>query len=205
MGYTLDDKPYSRGELLVKTNQMFSGYINNPDETNAAITEDGFFRTGDIVELQTDQGSLPHIRVIDRKKNFFKLSQGQFVSPEYLQTIYIQSPFVEQIYIHGDLLSDSVSAVIVPSQQYAQAFALQHNLALLDMNNSHPLFHQAILEDLQTIAKKESLRKHEIPSHIIIDFQAFTPENGLLTSSMKPCRHKLATYYADQLKTSDLF
>ncbi|CAF0854656.1 unnamed protein product [Adineta steineri] len=203
MGYTLDDKPYSRGELLVKTNQMFSGYINNPDETHAAITEDGFFRTGDIVELQTDQSSLPHIRVIDRKKNFFKLSQGQFVSPEYLQTIYIQSPFVEQIYIHGDLLSDSVSAVIVPNQQYAQAFALQHSLTLLNMNNSHPLFHQAILQDLQTIAKKESLRKHEIPSHIIIDFQAFTPENGLLTSSMKPCRHKLATYYADQLKTSN--
>ncbi|CAF1184558.1 unnamed protein product [Adineta steineri] len=203
MGYTLDDKPYPRGELLVKTKQMFSGYINNPDETNAAITEDGFFRTGDIVELRTDQSSLPHIRVIDRKKNFFKLSQGQFVSPEYLQTIYIQSPFVEQIYIHGDLLSDSVSAVIVPNQQYAQAFAFQHNLTLLDMKNSHPLFHQAILQDLQTIARKESLRKHEIPSHIIIDFQAFTPENGLLTSSMKPCRHKLATYYADQLKTSN--
>ena len=128
MGYTLDDKPYPRGELLTKSSQMFSGYINNPDETRAALTEDGFFRTGDIVELRTDQCSQANIRVIDRKKNFFKLSQGQFVSPEFLQNIYIQSPFVEQIYIHGDLLADSVSAVIVPNQEYAQAYARQHNL-----------------------------------------------------------------------------
>jgi fatty acid CoA ligase FadD9 len=53
MGYTLNDKPFPRGELLVKTAQMFSGYINNPEETKAALTEDGFFRTGDIVELRS--------------------------------------------------------------------------------------------------------------------------------------------------------
>ena len=53
LGYTVDDQPYPRGELLAKTTQMFSGYINDPQQTSAALTEDGFFRTGDIVELQT--------------------------------------------------------------------------------------------------------------------------------------------------------
>ncbi|CAF1606423.1 unnamed protein product [Adineta ricciae] len=202
MGYTTDDKPYPRGELLTKTPQMFSGYINNPDETKAALTEDGFFRTGDIVELQGNQGSQFTIHIIDRKKNFFKLSQGQFVSPEYLQSIYIQSPFVEQIYIHGDLLSHSVSAVIVPNLQYAQSFAQQHHLPLpldFDLDHPHPLFYQAIQQDLQSIAKKEALRTHEIPSHIVIDFHPFTPENGLLTSTYKLCRHKIAVHYAQQL------
>ena len=203
MGYTIDDKPFPRGELLTKTTQMFSGYINNPEETRAALTEDGFFRTGDIVELRTDQNGQLDLHVIDRKKNFFKLSQGQFVSPEFLQSIYIQSPFVEQIYIHGDLLADSVAAVVVPNREYAQAFALEHNLTNFDMNNPHPQFCDAVLQDLRSIGEKESLRKHEIPSHIIIDFQPFTPENGLLTSSMKPCRHKLAAHYADRLKTSN--
>ncbi|CAF1143253.1 unnamed protein product [Didymodactylos carnosus] len=204
MGYTLDDKPFPRGELLVKTPHMFSGYINNPEETHAALTEDGFFRTGDVVELRTCHNVLPSLHVVDRKKNFFKLSQGQFVSPEFLQGIYIQSPFVHQIYIHGDLLADSVTAVIVLNQAYAQAFSLNHNLTPLDMNNPDPLFYGALLQDLRSIAEKESLRKHEIPSRIIIDFQPFTSENGLLTSSMKPCRHKLAAHYADRLKTTSI-
>ncbi|CAF3631409.1 unnamed protein product [Adineta steineri] len=202
MGYTIDDKPYPRGEILTKTKQMFSGYMNNPEETRAAVTDDGYFRTGDIVELRTNSDGKPDMHVIDRKKSFFKLSQGQFVSPEYLQSIYIQSSFVEQIYIHGDLLSDSVAAVVVPNRAYAQTFALEHNIINFDMHNPNSQFCDAVLNDLRSIATKESLRKHEFPSHLVVDFEPFTPENGLLTSSFKPCRHKLAVYYADRLKAS---
>ena len=142
------------------------------------------------------------MHVIDRKKSFFKLSHGQFVSPEFLQSIYIRSPFVEQIYIHGDLLADSVSAVVVPNRAYTQVFALEHNLENYDMNNPDPQFSNAVLQDLRSLAKKESLRVHEIPAQIVIDFEPFTPENGLLTSSLKHCRHKLAARYADRLKIS---
>ena len=200
MGYTLDDKPYPRGEILAKTTQMFSGYINNPEETRAALTKDGYFRTGDIVELRSDVAGHTRFLVIDRKKSFFKLSQGLFVSPEYLQGIYIQSPFVEQIYIHGDLLADCVSAVIVPNREYTQIFVNERQWKNFDMNNPDPQLHRAILDDLRSIAKKESLAKHEIPSHLVIDVEPFTAENGLLTSSLKPCRPKLAAHYADRLK-----
>lgn len=200
MGYTIDDEPYARGELYIKSEEMFSGYINNPEETEAAFTKDGFFRTGDIVELRPDPLKI-RVHVIDRKKNFFKLSQGQFVSPEFLQGIYIQSPFVDQIYIHGDLLADSVAAVVVPNREYAQAFALEHSLHNFDMNNPDPKFHGAILRDLHLLAEKESLRKHERPSRLVIDFEPFTSENGLLTSTHKPCRYKLAAYYGDRIKT----
>jgi fatty acid CoA ligase FadD9 len=200
MGYTVDDKPFPRGEILAKTEQMFSGYINNTEETRAALTDDGFFRTGDIVEIRTDSNGQLDLHVIDRKKSFFKLAQGQFVSPESLQSIYIRSPFVEQIYIHGDILADSVAAVVVPNRAYAQAFALEHNLKNFDMNTPDPKFCDAVLQDLRLIAKKESLRVHEIPSQLVIDFEPFTPENGLLTSSFKPCRHKLAAHYAARLK-----
>jgi fatty acid CoA ligase FadD9 len=202
MGYTVDDKPFPRGEILAKTVQMFSGYINNPEETRAALTKDGFFRTGDIVELRTNKYGQLDLHVIDRKKSFFKLSHGQFVSPEFLQSIYIRSPFVEQIYIHGDLLADSVAAVVVPNRAYAQAFVRKHNLENFDMNNPDPQFCNAVLQDLRSLAKKESLRVHEIPAQLVIDFEPFTPENGLLTASFKPCRHKLAAYYADRLKVS---
>jgi fatty acid CoA ligase FadD9 len=96
LGYTVDDQPYPRGELLAKTTQMFSGYINDPQQSAAALTHDGFFRTGDIVELRSSSTyTEPHLDVIDRTKNFFKLAQGQFIAPEYLQSLFIQSSFVD--------------------------------------------------------------------------------------------------------------
>ena len=200
MDYTVDDKPFPRGELLIKTAQMFSGYINNEEETKAALTEDGFFRTGDIVQLHREDNGKPNIRVIDRKKNFFKLSSGQFVSPQFLESIYIQSLFVEQIYIYGDGFEDCVKAVLVPNKQYLQAFADKHHLKQIDRNNLNKVFYDAIISDLCSIADKESLRKHEIPSKLVIDFESFTPENGLLTLSMKLCRPKLAMHYRHLLK-----
>ncbi|CAF2079598.1 unnamed protein product [Rotaria magnacalcarata] len=203
MGYTIDDEPFPRGELLLKTEEMFSGYINNPEETRAALTNDGFFCTGDIVELRCDSDGKLQVYVIDRKKNFFKLSQGQYVSPEFLQNIYLQSPFVEQIYIYGDLLADSITAVVVPNREYTQTFIAEYHLKNFDMINPDPHFHNAIVKDLNLLAEKHSLRKHEIPSRIIIDFEPFTPENGLLTSTGKFCRPKLVEYYGSRLKQSN--
>ena len=84
MGYFTEDSPHPRGELLVKTSESVSGYNGNTEETSKAFDADGWyyflkitnltwtrFRTGDIVELLAPR----KIRVIDRKKNIFKLSQ----------------------------------------------------------------------------------------------------------------------------------
>ncbi|CAF1303765.1 unnamed protein product [Rotaria sp. Silwood1] len=203
MGYTPHDKPFPRGELVIKTTQMFSGYVNNPEETKLALTEDGFFRTGDIVELRCNDDGTSNIHVIDRKKNFFKLAQGQFVSPEFLEGIYIQSLFIEQIYIYGDGLKNCVQAVVVPNKEHIENCFAKDIIEQICSNNPDRRLYDAIMTDLHTIAIKESLRKHEIPSKIIIDFEPFTTENGLLTVSMKPCRRKLAAYYADRLKDNN--
>ena len=207
LGYTVDDQPYPRGELLAKTTQMFSGYINNPHQTADVLTHDGFFRTGDTVELRPSStnadGKEPCLHVIDRKKNFSKLAQGQFIAPEYLQSLFIESAFIDQIFIHADLTSDTLTAVVVPNRDNTQLFLKQQqHLTSLDENDPPAMLFDAILADLRSIGEKETLRPHEIPSRLIIDFQPFTPENGLLTSSMKLCLYKLAAHYAHQLKFS---
>ena len=90
--------------------------------------------------------------------------------------------------------------MVVPNRAYTQQFVLEHQIGDFDMSQPSAQFCEAVLHDIRSIARKESLRPHEIPSHVIIDFEPFTPENGLLTSSLKPCLHKLAARYGDRLK-----
>lgn len=60
--------------------------------------------TGDVAEV------LPNgaIKIIDRAKNIFKLSQGEYIAPEKLENVYIQSKYIDQAWIHGDSLNDFV-------------------------------------------------------------------------------------------------
>ena len=72
--------PNPRGELQIKGNNIFKGYFKNPEKTKEIMTEDGWLSSGDVVEV------LPggKIKIIDRAKNIFKLSQGEYIAPEKL-------------------------------------------------------------------------------------------------------------------------
>ena len=102
-------------------------YYNNPKETRKAF-EEGWFKTGDIVELIA-QGT---IRIIDRSNNFFKLSQGVFITPQKLEKLFCQSPLVSQVYVTcADLRKyqqNNVIAVIVPTENAKQSFKQEEEL-----------------------------------------------------------------------------
>lgn len=79
LGYFNTDLPYPRGEVLVRSPSMFKGYWNNDQLTQESVTADGWYRTGDIAEMHP---KTKRVKIIDRRKNFFKLAQGEFVAPE---------------------------------------------------------------------------------------------------------------------------
>lgn len=75
-------------------------YFKDPERTVATIDSNGWHHTGDIGEW------LPNgtLKIIDRKKHIFKLSQGEYIVPEKIENIYIKSQYVEQVFVHGESL-----------------------------------------------------------------------------------------------------
>ena len=98
MGICSEFKLASSGELLIRGPVVFPRYYKNPVETAKAIDKDGWFSSGDIVKV----GNNGEIYIIDRAKNFFKLSQGEYISPEQLENKYISTnPTINQIMVYG--------------------------------------------------------------------------------------------------------
>ena len=183
LSYFHTDRPYPRGELLVKSEDLFAGYYKRPQLTAEVFDPDGYYRTGDIVaEVGPDQ-----LAYLDRRNFVLKLSQGEFVTVSKLEAVFVESPLVRQIYVYGNSERSYLLAVVVPTED-----ALSHH----DVQSLKPL----ISESLQDVAKAAGLQSYEIPRDFIIETTPFTPENGLLTDIRKLARPRLKERYGPHLE-----
>jgi long-chain acyl-CoA synthetase len=118
LGYTRSSKPYPAGEVCIRGPGVFLGYFKNKSLTDETIDKDGWVRTGDVGCL-ADQNKL---KIIDRAKNIFKLSQGEYIVPEKLERVYEMAPLIQSIFIHGDSLRNHIVAIIYPDQMVLRHF-----------------------------------------------------------------------------------
>ncbi|UGT89566.1 carboxylic acid reductase [Mycobacterium ostraviense] len=186
LGYFSTDQPYPRGELLLKTENMFPGYYKRPEVTAGVFDADGYYRTGDVVaEVAPDR-----LVYVDRRNNVLKLAQGEFVTVAKLEAAFGTSPLVRQIYVYGNSAHPYLLAVVVPTEE---ALA---GLAGTDIAALKPL----IADSLQTVAKEAGLQSYEVPRDFIIETTPFTLENGLLTGIRKLAWPKLKQHYGERLE-----
>ena len=96
-----------RGEILIKGINVTPGYYKMESKSRETVV-DGWLHTGDIGMI------LPNgaLKIIDRKKNIFKLSQGEYVAPEKVENIYVKFPYIESAFLHGESLKNYCVAVI---------------------------------------------------------------------------------------------
>lgn len=186
LGYFGTDRPHPRGELLLKTANMFPGYYKRPEVTASVLDADGWYHTGDVVaEVEPDK-----LVYVDRRNNVLKLAQGEFVTLAKLEAVFGNSPLVQQIYVYGNSAHPYLLAVVVPTEEALAANDIE------DIEALKPL----IADSLQTVAKEANLQSYEVPRDFLIETTPFTVENGLLTGIRKLAWPKLKQQYGERLE-----
>jgi long-chain acyl-CoA synthetase len=196
MNYYSTDKPYPRGEVQMKGVNITSGYYKREDKNSEAFDNEGWFCSGDVGMIYPN-GSL---KIIDRAKNIFKLSQGEYIAPEKLENVYILIPLIGQIMICGASIRNCIVAVIVIDEVEVKKWAVAHNkpenAAALCQD---PDLKKDLLDQMVASAKVNKLTGLEKPLDLFLTTEAFSVENNLLTPTFKLKRNIARTYYETQI------
>ena len=184
------------GELLVRGPNVTDGYWNKPERTEAAFTDEGFFRTGDVVEVRSDG----YLRFRERAKELLVLSTGKNVAPGPIEDAFAASDVVEQCMVLGDSRK-FVSALVVPSFDDVRAAAEREGVDLPEDPAElcrHDWVRDLIGEEVDRV--NERFESHERIKQFRLVPEEFTEENELLTPTMKKRRQKVLDHFADEVR-----
>ncbi|XP_003390218.1 PREDICTED: long-chain-fatty-acid--CoA ligase 5-like [Amphimedon queenslandica] len=183
------------GEICFKGPSCTSGYFKEEEKTKALIDEDGWVHSGDIGKW------LPNgtLKITDRVKHIFKLSQGLYIAPEKVENVCSRSPFIAQMFLYGDSLRSSCVAIVVPDEEVLTQWAGEHDKGGKSFEElcTDEDIKKMIFDDLQSVARKENLNSLEIPKAIELISEAFSVENDLQTPTFKIKRPAVKQRYKE--------
>jgi long-chain acyl-CoA synthetase len=169
IGYSTSSNP-PQGEMYLRGAPVAKGYFKNAEETEKSYTSDGWFKTGDIGEID----SVGHVKVIDRVKNLVKLQGGEYIALEKLEAIYRGSTYVNNLMIHGDSSQPRPIAIITPNEkplaELAKSLSVEHG----DAHHSKKV-EEAVHKDLLAMGKRAGLSGLEMISGVVIVEEEWTP------------------------------
>lgn len=173
----IEAKVDSDGELLLRGPSIMDGYHNNPEATAEVFTEDGFFRTGDIAEID-DQG---RIRITDRKKELFKTSNGKYVAPALIESTFRGlCPVASQMVVIGNNRK-YVGALITLDDAAITAWAEKAGITgsykeIVSSPQVHGLVGGYVDELNATLNRWEQIKTYRIlPRDLTVERQEITP------------------------------
>ena len=162
------------GEILVKGENVMLGYWNQKEETENVI-KDGWLHTGDIGEINPEDG---YLKITDRKKDIIVSAGGDNISPAKIENIITNEAEIDQCMVYGDK-KNYIVALIVPNKEFLKEKEKINN----------------IIENInKKLTQVEKIKKIQL-----ID-ENFSIENGLLTPTMKVKRKKVTEKYKKELE-----
>jgi long-chain acyl-CoA synthetase len=182
------------GEILIRGGNVFRGYYNNAEATAEAITDDGWFHSGDIGEID-DQG---YVKITGRKKEIIVTAGGKNVAPAVLEERLKANRLVSQAMVVGDN-RPFIGALITLEPEELQAFAKEHELSgsVAELSQS-----QAVQEEIaravdhanKAVSKAESIRK------VVVLERDFTEEDNELTPTLKLRRRNVQENFEEEIE-----
>ena len=184
------------GEICVKGPMIFQGYYKNDEENNKSFDKDGYFHTGDVGRLYPNLGN--GLRVVDRAKEIFKLSQGEYIVPAKLESVYYKCRYVKQIMIYGNSNMNHIIAIINPDMERC-AQDLGVSVEELNKDEENPKLKELIRKSLEENASEAKLNGLEKVKYMLLTFEGFTVNNGCMTPTMKIIRKKVELKFKERI------
>ncbi|HRS40169.1 MAG TPA: AMP-binding protein, partial [Bacteroidia bacterium] len=191
-----EEKIAEDGEILVKGPQVFKGYWNLPEATKEAFTEDGWFKTGDIGEFDSDG----FLRITDRKKELFVTSGGKNVAPHPIELAITGKPYIDQACLIGDA-KKYLTALIVPDFPELHRYAKHNGIPacsdkdLIANDQIKALIQKQVDEVNETLPRYEQIKYYKV-----LD-KPFSVETGELTPTMKLKRRIVLENYKNEIES----
>lgn len=182
-------------EILVRGGLVMKGYYKKPEATAQAFTAEGFLKTGDAGELDSEG----NLYITDRIKELMKTSNGKYIAPQYIEGKIGKDKFIEQIAVIADA-KKYVSALIVPCfdslEEYAKKLNIryQDRLELIKHYEVVRMFEQRINELQKDLASFEQIKKFTLLS------QAFSTKMEEITPTLKLRRKVILERYKQQIE-----
>lgn len=182
----VDIKIADDGEILAKGGNITSGYLNQPDATEEAFDEDGWFCTGDLGAMDDDG----FVKITGRKKELMKTSGGKYIAPAKLEARVKRMPMIQECITVADY-RNYATALIALDPEELEEWANQTG------NKADPKS-DAVREAVQAHVNEvnESLASYETIKYFRI-IPMLTVEDGLLTASLKVKRGPVHERYSD--------
>lgn len=150
-----DGYPTPRGELCIKGTHLAKEYFKDSEKTAAMYDKDGWFHTGDIALITPTGG----IKIIDRKKNIFKLQHGEYIAPEKIENILSGSPWVLQLLVYGDSYQTYLIGILVPNKETVMKWAKEHNVqGTYEEVCKNEELNKTILKDLDKLGREKKVK-----------------------------------------------
>ena len=188
-----------RGEACYRGYNIIPGYYKRDSINKEAFDEDGWYHSGDIAIWNEYNG----LQIVDRKKDIFKLSQGEYISPDKITGVYQACNLIANLFVYGDSFKSFLVAVVIPSEYHLRQALDARQIDNKDISFvklcSMPEIKAVVFEEMQKVANESRLVGFEKIKNIYLDHENWTVDNGMLTPTMKLKRQVSMTKYMNAI------
>ena len=183
------------GEILCKGPNIMMGYYNKPELTKEVIDEDGWFHTGDIGMMVDNK----YLKITDRKKEIFKLSNGKYIAPQVIENKFKESFFIQQLMVIGEN-EKFASALISPNFEFLHNWCSIHDVKYRDNKELVQIPEVVARYQKEVNVINKNLALHEQIKRFRMVYKEWTPGTGELSPTLKLKRNFIYKEYEHIIK-----